>query len=264
MSNIHGLSDLPFPSSASVTLSSRSSPRFLDLVFPSFKLVSFITIISFIELIVYLVTVIVFEPSGQARLSPSWWTLNTFGGTPRYIARGHIYYLVTEIFLHVTIWHLLSNIFSQLCLGCAIEARLGAFRMAVLYFASGIMGNITGAAFQCVGGVGASSAGFGIIGVLVTDIALNWHVIDDKPQQIFRIILFVVMLTVPSIFARVDHLAHLGGFVTGAAIDVLYSRSMENKPRWFNYASWGSMIFLPFWIAMTCALTFTLSRNCPF
>ena len=77
------------------------------------------------------------------------------------------YTLITSIFLHGGIAHIIFNMFALLIFGPILESRIGSKKFLMLYLGAGIAGNI---GYILTGGtlpaLGASGAIFGILGAL--------------------------------------------------------------------------------------------------
>ena len=82
----------------------------------------------------------------------------------------HEYYrLITSMFLHFGFSHLMNNMVMLFFLGSILEEEIGGFKYFLLYFASGLAGNLLSAAMDLKTGefvvsAGASGAIFGVGG----------------------------------------------------------------------------------------------------
>lgn len=80
------------------------------------------------------------------------------------IREGEWWRLVSSVFLHVGLSHLVVNSVTLLYIGCYIEEFFGHWRMVVIYFVSAFFGNPTSAVFMpSTVSAGASTAIFWII-----------------------------------------------------------------------------------------------------
>jgi membrane associated rhomboid family serine protease len=121
---------------------------------------------------------------------------------------------------------------SQMILGFMLESLLGPMRVAAIYFASDIGGNIFSALCNPskYESVGASTALFGFIGTLISIVVVNWKAFDRSPElRCFMIIMitFILLFSLISILGdtsdpvskvastSVDGYGHLGGLLTG-------------------------------------------------
>ena len=89
------------------------------------------------------------------------------------IIEGHEYYrILTSMFLHFGIQHLLNNMVLLGALGWNLELEIGRVRFLIIYFGSGIMGNLLSLFWdvsrgESVVSAGASGAIFGLMGALL-------------------------------------------------------------------------------------------------
>lgn len=125
--------------------------------------------------------------------------------------------VVTYMFLHGGLMHLLFNMLALFFFGPRVEDRLGSRSFTILYFLSGISGALLSFAFSGAPIVGASA---GIFGVMMA-FAYFW---PDTPIMIWGIIpvparILVILTTVIALFSirtgaqsGIAHFAHLGGY----------------------------------------------------
>lgn len=145
------------------------------------------------------------------------------------------YRLVSAIFLHGGILHLLVNLVVLGLLGRAVERNHGPVDTAILFFTSAIGGNIISCLMQP--GyilVGSSGGIFGLIGICVADIVLNWKLLflvfksrDGKPAgcmvrfcSMFWLLSDLAMNSIIGFTPFVDNYAHLGGLTYGFLISL--------------------------------------------
>ena len=133
-----------------------------------YKINKFCTIIIIINFIIFFGELIYFYALKQKTI----WTciLYIFGGkyTPAIIKDHQYWRLITSIFLHASIYHILMNSLSIGFIGYFTEKVLGLIRVIILYFCSGIYGNILSAPIQKTSvGVGASGAIMGFSGFVM-------------------------------------------------------------------------------------------------
>ena len=77
-----------------------------------------------------------------------------------------VWRLVTAIFLHGSVIHLVYNLFALLLFGSIAERLAGGKKFLIVFFASGILANLVAVNFYS-SSLGASGAIFGIIGLIV-------------------------------------------------------------------------------------------------
>ena len=135
------------------------------------------------------------------------------------------YRLITCIFLHFGIDHLMNNMVMLGALGWNLEKEIGSFKFLLIYFVSGIGANLISLAMDFYTGnlavsAGASGAIFGLLG------ALLWVVIRNRGKVgrlTGRGMLFMVLLSLYFGFTStgVDNAAHVGGLICGFLTAVL-------------------------------------------
>ena len=178
-----------------------------------------------INLIVFLV-LSVFGDTENADFMAKYGALNTAD-----INHGFWYYqIITSIFLHFGVAHLMNNMFSLLIYGNFVEKHMNKFQYLFIYLGAGIIGSIVSAvyyySFHIINTVcaGASGAIFGLLG------AMLWLVIIHKGELDglgWRQLLFLVFLSIYIGLAdsSVGNAAHIGGFVGGILLSMIVLRN---------------------------------------
>lgn len=155
--------------------------------------------------------------------------------TPLVVGGKEYYRLISCLFLHFGIEHLLNNMLALFFLGDTLERVLGSIRFLVLYMASGIAGNLLSTAIDLYTqdfavSAGASGAIFGVIGALVCAVLLNKGRIPESSGR--RMLLMAGLSVLQGVTASgVDKWAHLGGFVSGFLIALLFGRKLRSAGR---------------------------------
>jgi membrane associated rhomboid family serine protease len=130
------------------------------------------------------------------------------------------YRFITPIFLHGGFVHILINILTQISFGAELEKKIGILRLAIIYFASGIFGNVLGANFAPNGAasVGCSGSLFGIFPLFLLDLLYNWQ---KKSCCLLIVLLLSVVINLGlGLLPIIDNFAHIGGFVMGLLLGV--------------------------------------------
>lgn len=135
------------------------------------------------------------------------------------IQRGEWYRMITSMFLHVNISHLVSNMLILYYIGNVVEKRIGHLPYLFLYFISGFAGNFFSAGYELltnryVSSIGASGAVFGIEGALLM-LALIYRgkFAEVTAGRIAFSIVFSLYCGFTS--SNVDNAAHIGGLLMG-------------------------------------------------
>jgi membrane associated rhomboid family serine protease len=131
---------------------------------------------------------------------------------PGGISAGEYYRLVTSMFLHLGLLHLLMNMWALWVLGRMLETVLGPIRFLVLYLVAGLGGSVAVYLFTPYpGGAGASGAIFGLFAAL-------FIVLKRLRRDVSSIIPLLVINLAISFIPGISLAAHLGGLVTGAIV----------------------------------------------
>lgn len=142
-----------------------------------------------------------------------------------YVVDGYEYYrLLTSMFLHFGINHLLNNMVMLGAIGFNLEPVTGKTRFLLIYFLSGIGGNICSLLFnislgESVISAGASGAVFGLMGALLGVVIRNKGGIAGlNKKKLFILILLSLYFGLTT--AGVDNAAHIGGLVCGVILGI--------------------------------------------
>lgn len=157
------------------------------------------------------------------------------------IIEGHEYYRIfTCLFLHFGITHLLNNMVLLGALGWNLELEIGKVRFVIIYFASGIIGNIVSLFYdltleQPAVSAGASGAIFGLMGALLYVVIANRGRLGRLSGR-GMLVMVILSLYFGLTSTGVDNLAHIGGLVSGFLLAVLlyrrkqyYENSIRNR-----------------------------------
>ncbi len=164
--------------------------------------------------------------------------------------------LITHMFIHVDIFHILLNMYALFIFGRDLEEYHGSLRYILLYLISGIVAAIFHVLYFviflsiecspavrpipsiCISpAIGASGAIFGVMAGYAVSFprrrlyALLWFVPVVAPAYLvilgYALIQTLFLLTTP--FSTIAYTAHVGGFIAGLAIAALYR--LTSTPR---------------------------------
>ena len=142
------------------------------------------------------------------------------------VTEGHEYYrLITSLFLHFGIQHLLNNMVMLGALGYQLENEIGRIKFLLIYFISGIGGNLCSLYWNVSHGeqvisAGASGAIFGLMGALLYIVAVNRGRLGRLSGR-GMLIMVALSLYFGLTSSGVDNSAHIGGLICGILITVL-------------------------------------------
>lgn len=151
-----------------------------------------------------------------------------------YVLENQEYYrIITSMFLHFGIQHLLNNMLILVVLGMTLEVEIGKIKFLIIYLLSGIGGTSLSAYGDIYTGQynvsgGASGAIFGVICALLYVAIRNRGRIGNISG---RGILFILAISLYYGFSStgVDNLAHIGGAVTGFLLGILLYWKRKQK-----------------------------------
>ena len=152
------------------------------------------------------------------------------------IRLGEYYRLLTGIFLHGGLFHLLFNCYALWIIGNQIESYMGRCKYLIIYLFSGLMGALFSITFSNYASIGASGAVFGLLGsMLYFGYHYRIYLGSVIKSQIVPLIIFNLVLGF--IISGVDNFAHIGGLLGGALITVALgvkykSTSFEKTNGW--------------------------------
>lgn len=150
------------------------------------------------------------------------------------IADGEYYRLVSCVFLHGSIDHIIGNMVFLVALGEMLEYEIGHVRFFLLYMLSGVGGSIFSLTYMMISmvpyrSVGASGAISGLIGaLLLLVISNNGRYEGISLPRILLAIFYMVYTGLQS--DTTDNAAHIGGLVCGFAIMLVLL--LMRKVRW--------------------------------
>ena len=173
---------------------------------------------------------LVIDPAGALRprgpfeiFSPSFAALQGLGmtGTGPWV-NGQWWTLLTSIYLHGGVLHILFNVLWIRQLGPAVEELYGPARFFVIFTISGVAGFIVSDVIGVSFTVGASGSIFGLLGAMVAfgrrrGGAFGAMILRQYGQ--WALLLFILGF----FMSGVNNLAHVGGFLGGLAAGLLLS-----------------------------------------
>lgn len=148
--------------------------------------------------------------------------------------------ILTSIFMHGSLWHLLGNMLFLWIFGNNIEDYLGRIRFIFFYFTCGAGASLIHVLFHInstVPVIGASGAVSGVMGAYlilyphekVRTLVFLFFLITfvDIPAFVFLIVWFIFQFFYAGGGSGIAWLAHVGGFLLG----ILLVKIMQRRPR---------------------------------
>ncbi len=155
-----------------------------------------------------------------------------YGQYNTYVFEGQYWQLLTAMFVHADIAHLLGNMFFLLIFGLRAEDLFDARKYLFIYFITGLAGNLLTLLFgPYMVSAGASGAIFGLFG------ACTIYIRRAFGQSILGALLFSFFLLMMSSSGNVNNLAHIGGLVVGLLIGYVLAATRKSATVYrFNYS----------------------------
>ncbi|XP_038888787.1 RHOMBOID-like protein 5 [Benincasa hispida] len=155
-------------------------------------------------------------------LGPSMNILKRYGALDKdaVVEQGEAWRLVSCIWLHAGVIHLLANMLSLLFIGVRLEQEFGFLKIGCLYMLSGFGGSLLSSlslvsAESPTISVGASGALFGLLGAMLSELITNWTIYANKCAALISLILIIGLNLAVGFVPNVDNSAHIGGFISG-------------------------------------------------
>ncbi|GAA4678958.1 rhomboid family intramembrane serine protease [Phytohabitans rumicis] len=153
------------------------------------------------------------------------------------ITDGAYYRLITAMFIHYGLIHLLLNMWALWVLGRNLEAVLGPVRFLSLYLLAGLGGNVACYLFSPDSlSAGASTSIFGLF-------AAFFIILRKLKRDTSAVIgILVVNLVLTFAVSSISIAGHLGGLVTGAIVGVILAYAPQAKRALIQAAGCGAVL----------------------
>jgi len=156
---------------------------------------------------------------------------NLFGFSVQGLFQGNFWGLITSIFLHASPEHLILNMIVLFFFGKVVEVELGWKKFLLIFFVSGIVGDLATVFAGSMGWmdiliptVGASAAIFGLMGTAMIIKPLEFVffpylipiplILVAVLYTVYNIIAFASVLIV-GVSTNIAYIAHIGGLIVG-------------------------------------------------
>ncbi len=167
--------------------------------------------------------------------SPLWVRLGSIGGLSVFeVWNGGYFSLITSVFVHAGIAHLLFNMLWLWRLGCLLETTISPLKYVLFFFFSALVGSSCEMAASGSSGVGMSGVVYAMFGLMWAGRSKypEWRSVATKDNMTLFVIWGIVCL-----FATVTHTmnvanaAHGGGFLLGLSVGWIFVAARK-RPIW--------------------------------
>ena len=137
------------------------------------------------------------------------------------LERLELWRLFTSMFLHGDAIHLISNIIGLVLFGTFIENLASKKAYLIIYFVSGIIGNIMSLFLlpSNVISLGASGAIYGLIGATVMIIIL-----ERNTAQLLITFVYLIYFIITSFSPQINYASHIFGLISGFVLGYYFIR----------------------------------------
>jgi rhomboid protease GluP len=240
--------------------------RLLGLLFPGAPSVTVLIVGANVAMSLFILVKWGAEPGGGlfGFLAPPGQVLFLLGALyPPAVDAGQVWRLVTAMYLHGGLLHLLFNCYALMVLGPLVEEAFGWRKFFCLYTLSGVAGFVVSDLWhhsQSHLAVGASGAIYGLLGFAViygryragpAGRAISAHLMQ---WLIFGLVMFL--------FPNIDNSAHIGGvafgMLAGLVLDPLEPRTPASNAGWWLLTALAVLATVGSFAAMALAYPETL------
>jgi membrane associated rhomboid family serine protease len=175
------------------------------------------------------------------------------GGPAHGVAAGEWYRLVTAMFVHYGLLHLLLNMYALWILGRDLERVLGPLRFTALYLLAGLGGNVAAYLFTAPNAAtaGASTAVFGLMAAIFVILRrLNLSVAPILPVIVINVIFTFTIV-------NISVAGHLGGLAIGGIVAAIMAYAPRERRALVQAVGCAAVLLFLIVLAMyrTAALT---------
>lgn len=134
------------------------------------------------------------------------------------IIAGEIWRIITPVFLHGSLLHILFNMYALFIIGPMLEHFYGRTRYLLLYFISGVAGNVMSFYLSPDPSLGASTALFGLIVAQGVFVFRNRELFGGQARGLLRNTIMIVGVNLfLGLSPGIDNWGHMGGLLGGLA-----------------------------------------------
>ncbi len=187
----------------------------------------------------------IFEPNGFVHIK---WGSN-YGPLT---LTGDWWRLITNVFIHFGIIHIVMNMYCLYIVGVYLEPMLGKTKYIAAYLCTGVLASLVSLWWhkEGVNSAGASGAIFGLYGLFLALLTTNLIPQKVRKAQLQSIGIFVVYNLIYGMKGGVDNSAHIGGLLSGFIIGYLYVINIKKEKQDLK-AGWVLPLILMFTITIT-------------
>jgi membrane associated rhomboid family serine protease len=145
------------------------------------------------------------------------------------LLKGRVWTLITSLFLHADLLHLLGNMLFLYVFGNTLEEEFGSAKTLGVFFFGGVLSFLLSLFFYDAATplIGASAAIFTLTAIVMLTKPLKFSILFFMPQGLVAILYFVYNAVAVYVGAEgnVAYIAHVIGFVIGVPFGLAWSKN---------------------------------------
>lgn len=161
---------------------------------------------------------------------------------------GQWWRLITCMFMHIGVFHLLFNLYALLYIGSILEPLIGSGKFLAAYLLTGVLASASSLWWDAsLVSAGASGAIFGMYGVFLT-LLLTKAMPSEIQKAFLGSMLFFVgynLINGLNKSLHIDNAAHIGGLIGGLVFGLAITKSVknpENRSDKINIPVYGALV----------------------
>ena len=167
-------------------------------------------------------------------LSNTEFIFSNYGYSTENLLSGNFLVLLSSIFLHANLEHLVSNLIVLLLFGITLEEEIGSKKFLLLFFGGAFFGDILSSLIYPANqiSVGASAGIFSIIGATMLIKPIRIEIFLPIPLGIIGLgyLIYAIVGAITGYPQHVAHVAHIGGSLIGLSYG-FYKKGFRNALR---------------------------------
>lgn len=215
---------------------------FLTILIPT-KDYLFTPLLLSINILVFIIMLI----DGTNIFNPQTEKLIFWGANVRELTiNGEWWRLISCMFIHIGILHLLMNLYALVFIGVLLEPLIGKNRFIIAYLITGFIASTSSLYWNTFAiSAGASGAIFGLFGVFLALLTTSHVDKSIKKPMLLYISIYIGINLINGLKDGIDAAAHVGGLISGLVIGYVFYYGMLNKDdKVLNYWILGIVSFL--------------------
>jgi membrane associated rhomboid family serine protease len=148
------------------------------------------------------------------------------------VQEGQSWRLLTNIFVHGGVMHILFNMYGLLFVGIFLEPLLGKGKYILAYLGTGIAASVASIWWHpATVSIGASGAIFGMYGVFLAVLTTNLFPTKFKKSFLISTSVFIGYNLLFGLTGGIDNAAHIGGLITGLLTGYAFYPVLKNEAK---------------------------------